>query len=351
MILFSQYWRILTHYFCYSDPAELLLGTVITYGCFPEVERRLGTRKFLSLILRVWILHALLLALALSLSVTLSSTLTSISRWLQLPWVLSKGVASDGPIPIIVVVFLHHIRISPGTWTIQIGKALQTDENGLLALLLLVLAVSRRAAVLSCIISLLIAGACWPASGRRSSIRRLSSHSRNRGLGASSLDLSQKWLSTFARFLLRIPPFRIAVHMLLQLVHSAIGDTPKPPRSSRAERRRDPIIFPPENASARQARPQFSLRMPQLQLGRFNALMRQSNAPPTDAAEGEQAAAQSPVLPFFGPAFAQRRPNDEIQASEGALPEPSQRSEPPQSPSVQRPAFLANCEHAFCPRA
>lgn len=247
-----------------------------------------------------------------------------------------------------MVVFLHYIRISPGSWTIQIGKTFQSDENGILGILVLVLAVSRRAAILPCLLSLLIAGACWPSNGQRRSARRLSSHNRNRGLGASSLDTVQRTLSTFTRYLLRIPPFRIAFHVVLHFVRSAIGDTPKPPRSSRAERRRDPIIFPPENASARQASSQFSLRIPQIQLGRFNVMMRQSNSAPADAAEDGAQAERSPVLPFFGPVLAPRRTTDGSQPDGGVEAEPRPRGEPPQSPSVQRPAFLTNCELDLC---
>ena len=114
-------WRILTHYFASTDSAELLLCLIIMYECFPEQERRLGSRRFVSFILRAWFIHALALFLTLSAWSLLSG---------------QPGVASSGSYPIVFIVLSDYLRMSPGLWTIQVGSA-RVDENALPVLLAL----------------------------------------------------------------------------------------------------------------------------------------------------------------------------------------------------------------------
>lgn len=41
-----QFWRLVTHDFCFANSAELLLGLLIVYNCGTMVERFFGSVKF-----------------------------------------------------------------------------------------------------------------------------------------------------------------------------------------------------------------------------------------------------------------------------------------------------------------
>ncbi|KDN53296.1 hypothetical protein K437DRAFT_253324 [Tilletiaria anomala UBC 951] len=271
LTVYRQYWRIFAHYFCFTDSADLFLGLILIYLCFREQERRLGSTQFFVMLLRIWALHGAILFAILRALVAITNTVLLLDSHAY-P-VLTHGFATSGPYPITIVVLLHQMQTSPGLWTVQVGPA-QFDEKAIQGLLSLLLAFSRSGNVLGSCIAVAITPLClpWP---RGTDGKACSTELRFRRQGGAFARLSASMTSLLS-FLLLQRVSRAVVHSLQVAALNLIGNTRKPPRSSRAERRRDPTLSVP--APLPQLSSNFSFNMPRFQIRRPGGAAAQTHA-------------------------------------------------------------------------
>ncbi|WFD29021.1 hypothetical protein MSPP1_000025 [Malassezia sp. CBS 17886] len=171
LLVYHQYWQLFAYHILYVNSSELLLGSLLHYHASRGIERVFGSRKFVTLLVLLCLLHS-------AFSLVYGLTVVALAR--RAPAFVARlpgedlwrtGYLPGGPFGLLAGIASQYYEHVPPLWTIRVGALDLTDRIAIL-LPVFLLAISQPPT--TCISALLGAAASAVYSARFGSLGSLS---------------------------------------------------------------------------------------------------------------------------------------------------------------------------------